>query len=108
MQIINDRDKSGGRKSLDLKTFLRSTNSKHPTIRFGIELPDADGFLPILDIKLKIKDDGTMERKLYTKPANKGITLNYKLHHQSATKRAVARMELKRAIHTTQVGNMRN
>ena len=70
--------------------ILQYMNSKHPTIRFEIELPDADGFLPILDVKLKIKDDGTMERKLYTKPANKGITLHYKSHHQSATKRTVA------------------
>ena len=38
---------------------------------------------------LKIKINGSMERKLYTKPANKGITLNYRSHHPSSTKLAV-------------------
>ena len=46
----------------------------HPTLRFELEAPDAAGFLPILDVKIKINVDGSMERKLYTKPASKGIT----------------------------------
>ena len=60
-----------------------------------MELPDADGFLPILDVKLKIRDDGTIEYKLYRKPASKGLTLHFRSHHPSSTKRAVVQNELR-------------
>ena len=49
-------------------------NSKHPTIQFETELPDNKGFLPILDIKIQINENGEMEHKLFAKAANKGIT----------------------------------
>ena len=35
-------------------TTLTYLNSKHPTIKFEMELPDTDGYLQILDIKLYI------------------------------------------------------
>ena len=38
--------------------MLNYLNSKHPTIQFEMELPDTEGFLPILDIKMKIGVDG--------------------------------------------------
>ena len=77
---------------------LHMMNSKHPTLRFELEAPDAAGFLPILDVKIKINVDGSMERKLYTKPANKGITLNYRSHHPSSTKLAVTTNEFDRTL----------
>ena len=77
---------------------LHMMNSKHPTLRFELEAPDAAGFLPILDLKIKINVDGSMERKLYTKPANKGITLNYRSHHPSSTKLAVTTNEFDRTL----------
>ena len=43
---------------------LHMMNSKHPMLRFELEAPDAAGFLPILDVKIKINVDGSMERKL--------------------------------------------
>ena len=52
--------------------MLNYLNSKHPTIQFDIELPDTEGFLPILDTKMKIGDDGRVERKLFCKAAKKG------------------------------------
>ena len=73
-------------------------NSKHPTLRFELEAPGAAGFLPILDVKIKINVDGSMELKLYTKPANKGITLNYRSHHPSSTKLAVTTNEFDRTL----------
>ena len=45
---------------------LHMMNSKHPTLRFELEAPNAAGSLPILDVKVKINVDGSMERKLYT------------------------------------------
>ena len=77
---------------------LQMMNSKHPTLRFELEAPYAAGFLPILDVKIKINVDGSMERKLYTKPANKGTTLNYRSHHPSSTKLAVATYEFDRTL----------
>ena len=78
--------------------MLNYLNSKHPTIQFEMELPDTEGFLPILDIKMKIGDDGRVERKLFCKAANKGLTLNYTSHHPRSTKNAIARNEIQRAI----------
>ena len=40
-------------------------NSKHITIIYEIELPDNDGFLPILGTRMKINQNGTIERKLF-------------------------------------------
>lgn len=76
---------------------LQHLNQKHPTIKFELELPDAEGYLPILDLKLKIQQDGTIIHKLYTKKANKGITLHADSHHPTAVKTAVIKNEYKRA-----------
>ena len=77
--------------------MLEHLNKKHPTIQFELETPGEDGFLPILDIKVKIKADGTIERKLYTKEANKGITLHFNSHHSSSVKTTTVLNELARA-----------
>ena len=68
----------------------------------GVELVvnvgyDNNDYLPILDIKLNIDQDGNIHHKLYTKPASKSITLNFHLHHPSSVKRAVVANEFKRA-----------
>ena len=78
--------------------MLARLNSKHPTIQFEMEVLDENQFLPILDISVKINDDGRVEHKLYTKPASKGITLHFLSYHPQATKCAVAQYEFKRAI----------
>ena len=77
--------------------LLKHLNDKHPTIKFELELPDTERFLPILDIKLKIREDGTIEHKLYRKAANKGLTLHFKSNHPISVKRAVVQNELPRA-----------
>ena len=61
-------------------------------------LKDKDGYLPILDVKIKINDDGSISRKLYIKPASKGITLHCASHHPRAMKRSVVANEYTRAI----------
>ena len=76
---------------------LEHLNKKHPTIQFELETPGEDGFLPILDIKVKIKADGSIERKLFTKEANKGITLHFNSHHSSSVKTTTVLNELARA-----------
>ncbi len=83
--------------TITAKNTLTYLNKQHPTIKFDMELPDTNGFLPILDIKLKLNDDGTIQYKLYTKPASKGITLHFHSHHPSTVKRATVSNELRRA-----------
>ena len=79
------------------QTFLIYLNTKHPTIRFEMELPICDGFLPLLDVHLRITADGRVERKLLAKAANKNITLHYCSHHPSHVKKAVVANEFRRA-----------
>ena len=43
----------------EAKAMLTYLNSKHPTIKFELALPEEDGCLPILDFKLKINVGGT-------------------------------------------------
>ena len=63
-------------------------NSQDPSIRFEIELPGEDGFLPFLNTKVKVNESGTVETGWHTKSANKGIMLNAKSHHPEQVKRA--------------------
>ena len=81
----------------DAHNILAYLNSKHPTIKFELELPDTDGYLPILDIQLKIDEHGNILHKLFTKKASKNITLHYLSHHPRSVKKAVVTNELTRA-----------
>ena len=71
---------------MDMLTYL---NDQHNSIKFEMELPDMENFLPILDVRIGIDGYGSVRRKLYTKPANKGITVHAESHHPLATKKAV-------------------
>ena len=64
-------------------------NSQDPSTCYEIELPGEDGFLPFLNIKVKVNDSGFVEIGWYTKPANKGLVLNAKSHHPEHVKRSV-------------------
>ena len=77
--------------------LLTHLNNQHPTIKFELELPDRDGYLPILETKINIDDHGKIQYKFFTKVASKGITLNYRSHHPRATKVAVIRNEFHQA-----------
>ena len=79
----------------EMLTYL---NSRHPTIKFDLEVPNTDGFFPILDIMVKINSDGITSRKHYRKPANRSLTLHFNSHHASTVKYAVAKAEFARAI----------
>ena len=83
------------KNAMDMLTYL---NDQHKSIKFEMELPDMENFLPILDARIGIDGDGSVRRKLYTKPANKGITLHAESHHPLATKRAVIQNEMQRAV----------
>ena len=77
--------------------LLETLNSQHDTIKFELELPAADGYLPLLDAALKINQDGSLSHRLHTKSASKQITLHFESHHPEATKVAIVKNERKRA-----------
>ena len=89
------------RNTKDAEELLTDLNSKHPTIRFELELPATDGFLPILDIKVQIEKEGHVERKQFTKSANKGLSLHFESHHPHTLTQAVILNEFKRAYTTS-------
>ena len=62
-----------------------------------MEKPGESNYLPMLDIKIAITEDGTVERQLYSKATSKGITLHYNSHHPSTTKKAMVMNEFRRA-----------
>ena len=51
--------------------LLETLNSQHDTIKFELELPAADGYMPLLDAALKINQDGSLSHQLHTKSASK-------------------------------------
>ena len=85
--------------------MLESLNTKYPTIKFELALPETDGYLPILDLKMKINEDGSLSLKHYRKKANRGLTLNYGSHHPETTKRAIALNEFQRATDYSTLDN---
>ena len=63
-----------------------------------MEYPEYDNqYIPFLDTEILIKDNGEISSRYYRKPRNKGITLNYRSHHQMGTKSAVSKNYYKTA-----------
>ena len=81
----------------EAESTLEYLNSRHPTIKFEMELPSEEGFLPLLDIAVQIDETGKFQRKLFTKKANKGIVLNFSSHQPASVKRALVKSEIQRA-----------
>ena len=87
--------------------MLNHLNSQHDTIKFELELPSSDGYLPILDTAIKINPDGTLSYKLHTKKASKQITL-HDSHHPDSIKNAVINSEIRRAMRNSSPDNVEN
>ena len=78
-------------------TYLEYLNSRHPTIKFDLELSSEEGFLPLLDMAVQIDETGNFQRKPFTKKANKGIVLNFSSDQPASVKRALVKSEIQRA-----------
>ena len=74
--------------------MLEIANHAHRDLKFELETPDNEGFLPVLDTKIRITDDGCLEHKYYTKKANKGLILPYSSHHPKRLLHNIARNQL--------------
>ena len=81
----------------EAENTLEYLNSKRPTIKFEIELPSEAGFLPLLDMAVRIDETGHFQRKLFTKKVNKGIVLNFSSQQPASVKRALVKTEIQRA-----------
>ena len=75
--------------SEEARRIQNHLNSQDSSIRYEIELPGEDGFLPFLNTKVKVNYSGIVEIGWYTKPANKGLMLNAKSNHPDHVKCAV-------------------
>ena len=75
----------------DAQRMVQYLNNQHTTIKFELELPREDGYLPLLDTAIKINPDGSLSYKLYSKPASKRITLHHDSHHPGSTKKTIMR-----------------
>ena len=90
-----------------LRIFLACCNVLiFSVIKFELELPAEDNYLPLLDAALKINHDGSLSHRLHTKSASKQITLHYDSHHPDTTKMAIVKNELKRAKTNSTVDNV--
>ena len=68
----------------DALNIQNALTAQDPSIQFEIELPDKDGFLPFLNTKIKVNNNGTVETEWYTK----GLILNANSHRPEQIKKA--------------------
>ncbi len=84
-------------KNSDLSTLVTRLNSIHVSIKFEMDLPRSDGFLPVLDTSLRISEDGQIEHKFFVKEANKGLFINASSAIPKSIKRNAVQCEFSRA-----------
>ena len=68
----------------------------NPHIKFTIELPGEDGYLPFLDCEICF-DGRSFQSRLYAKPINGNTILHWNSNCPTSTKKAVLSGELRRA-----------
>src|SRR4051794_37360428 len=76
-------------------TLLSTLNLAHPTIKFTLERADQDGFVPFLDLKIRLNHD-RWENKLYQKEAKRDIFIHARSATPVTTKYNALRNELRR------------
>ena len=66
-----------------------SEKDKDKRIKWEVEFPKGDAYVPFLDTEVMIDSQGKVSSRYHRKPQNKGITLNAMSHHPTSTKEAV-------------------
>jgi hypothetical protein len=82
-------------KEIQASDYLNHLNSIDPNIQFTLE-EENNKQLPFLDIMLERKNNQIIT-KVYRKPTDQGLLLNYNSAHSNSTKATVARSGLYRA-----------
>ena len=72
-------------------------NSIHPMIKFTMDVPNEDGFVPFLDIQVRVRS-GTVQYKYYQKQTKKDLFINVSSAVSQNVKRNTVQAELQRAI----------
>ena len=92
----------------EAQRMVTNLNDKHKTIKFELELPSEDGYLPLLDTAIKINPDGSTTFRMHTKGASKKITLHHESHHPESVKKAIISSEIRRAVQNSSGENRTN
>jgi len=79
-----------------LRTFIEHCNRQHPTIQFTYESTEGGRALPFLDVSFTV-EDGMVKHRLYRKPSDSCINIDYTSAVPSSTKYAVGRQHYTRA-----------
>ena len=80
--------------------LLSHLNSLCPTIQVTVEV-GKDGSLPVLDILLRRKDDGSLDAMVYRKPTHTDRYLGFQSHHAHHVERGMVRCLHDRAWNIT-------
>lgn len=80
----------------EAENVLQHLNAVHTSIKFELELPDSQGYVPFLDLKIAIEEDGRIKHKFYMKPANKGILIYVQSNHPRRMKTSTLNNEFRR------------
>ena len=78
-----------------LTEFLEHLNSKHPSIKFTMEL-EKNSCIPFLDVMVKRKSDGTLGHSIYCKPTHTDRYLHASSHHHPRQKNSLIKTLLHR------------
>ncbi|EYC13444.1 hypothetical protein Y032_0044g997 [Ancylostoma ceylanicum] len=83
-----------GSSHAELTTTLANLNSKDVNIKFTVEEPSRDGFLPFLNTKIRVRN-GTTDIRWYRKGSSKNIILHSRSVHPTYMKVNVVRNLIK-------------
>jgi len=83
-------------KNTNPNKILNIFNAAHPSIKFELEKEDNHNSLNILDVNIKVSNDGLFSTKFFEKSAKKGIFINASSHISLQTKRAAISAEFQR------------
>ena len=84
-------------RNVDCDNLLQELNLLHPSIKFELQQPNQDGFLPVLDTTVRVLENGQLQHKFYVKEANRNLFLHAKSALPDSVKRNAVKEELQRA-----------
>ena len=82
---------------LNCAEILNIANLIHRSIKFTMELPNGEGFLPFLDCEVKLHNSAFSSR-IFFKSCHSGAIHHWTSHSSATTKRGIIMGELRRAV----------
>ncbi|MEL6805021.1 MAG: GIY-YIG nuclease family protein, partial [Bacteroidota bacterium] len=82
----------------DRDEFYKHLNCAHPNLQFTLENVDTtSNSLPFLDVEIAIDESATFSTRVYRKPTNTGVLLNFNAVAPTKWKKSIIKWFLKRA-----------